>query len=70
MKSWRYNTKQLAGSFIIEPTLEIQILARANRKLFPTVSPSNNDVQSCFTVSRHAFLVGFPITIGKVKILN
>ena len=28
------------------------------------------DVQSCFTMLRHAFLIGFPIAISKQQILN
>ena len=46
-------------------TLEFQILPHADRKCFLLVHFQTIDVQSCFTLPRHALLIGFPITISK-----
>ena len=46
--------------------MEFQILPRANRKCFLLFHYQTIDFQSCFTVSRHAFLIGCPITNDKL----
>ena len=57
--------REQAGGFIIKRYFGIQILPCANRKCVLLVHCQTIDVQSCFTMSRHAFLIGFPITISK-----
>ena len=49
---------------------KIQIFPLANRKCFELVNCQAIDVQSCFTVPRHAFLIGFSITITKPWIIS
>ena len=50
--------------------LKFQILPRADRKGFLLGHQQTIDIQSCFTVPRYAFFIGFPITIRKRDIVN
>ena len=45
-------------------------MPRANRKCFLLVYCQEINIQSCFTVLRHAFFIGFPIGSSKPWILN
>ena len=42
----------------------------ADIKYFLLAHCQTSDVQSCFTVTRHSFLIGFPITISNIYILS
>ena len=61
---------QQAGGFIIKSYFAVPNVPHANKKCFLLVHSQTKDVQPCFTVLSHAFLIGFPIAISKPRILS
>ena len=62
---------QQASSFIIKCYFGISNITACKKKsCFLLVHCQTIDVQSCFTVPRHAFLIGFSITISELWIPN
>ena len=61
---------QQTGGFIIKHYFGFSNITRADKKGFLLAHSQMICVQSCFTVPRYVFLIGFHISSSKIEILN